>query len=181
MKKMCVACFDWTGPLAADYEHVLDQLALDGFSAGDSVNYYSARAARAYMHGDAARNRLYSDSARAVTERLVRARPDESSFHYDLSFTYAGLGWLQDATREHARYVALRRSHADTLWLRTDGANDWAALWMLLGRPEPAIDSLQVVLADTTYPFATRAALRVNPFWAPLKGNPKFGRLVGAE
>jgi tetratricopeptide (TPR) repeat protein len=181
VKKMCLACFDWTGPLAADYEHVLDQLALDGFSAGDSVNYYSARAARAYMHGDAARNRLYSDSARAVTERLVHARPDESSFHYDLSFIYAGLGRLQDATREHARYEALRRSHADTLWLRTDGANDWAAFWMLVGRPDPAIDSLQVVLADTTYPFVTRAALRVNPFWAPLKGNPKFQRLVGAE
>jgi hypothetical protein len=40
---------------------------------------------------------------------------------------------------------------------------------------------LQVVLADTTYPFTTRAALPVNPFWAPLKGNPKFERLVGVE
>jgi TolB-like protein/cytochrome c-type biogenesis protein CcmH/NrfG len=181
VKKMCVACFDWTGPLAADYEHVLDQFTLDGFSPGDSVNYYSARAARAYMHGDAARNRVYSDSARAVTERLVRARPDESSFHYDLSYTYAGLGRLQDATREHARYVALRRSHADTLWLRTDGANDWAAFWMLLGRPDPALDSLRAVLADTTYPFVTRPALRVSPFWAPLKGNPKFERLLGGQ
>ena len=181
VRKMCVACFDWTGPLAAEYERVLDQVALDGFSSGDSVNYYTARASRAYMHGDAARNRLYSDSARAVTERLVRARPDESSFHYDLGFIYAGLGRLQDATREHARYQALRRSHGDTLWLRTDGANDWAALWMFLGRRDAAIDSLQAVLADTTYPFTTRAALRVNPFWAPLRGNPKFERLVGAE
>ncbi|HEY8106535.1 MAG TPA: protein kinase, partial [Gemmatimonadales bacterium] len=181
VKKMCVACFDWTGPLAADYERVLDQVALDGFSSGDSVNYYTARAGRAYMHGDAARTRLYSDSARAVTERLVRARPDEASFHYDLSFSYAGLGRLQDATREHARYEALRRSHADTLWLRTDAANDWAILWMYLGRRDAAIDSLHVVLADTTYPFTTRAALRVNPFWAPLHGNLKFERLVGAE
>jgi eukaryotic-like serine/threonine-protein kinase len=181
VKKMCVACFDWTGPLAADYEHVLDQLALDGFSTGDSVNYYSARAARAFMHGDAARNRVYSDSARVVIERLVRARPDESDFHYDLGFIDAGLGRLQDATREHARYAELRRAHADTLWLRSDGANDWAGMWLLLGRSDAALDSLAVVLADTTYPFTTRAALRVSPLWARLKGNPKFDSLIAGS
>jgi hypothetical protein len=37
---------------------------------------------------------------------------------------------------------------------------------------------LRAVLADTTYPFVTRAALRVSPFWAPLKDNPKFKRLL---
>jgi hypothetical protein len=52
---------------------------------------------------------------------------------------------------------------------------------MLLGRPDPALDSLRAVLADTTYPFVTRAALRVSPFWVPLKGNPKFDGLVGGR
>lgn len=33
-------------------------------------------------------------------------------------------------------------------------------------------------MADTTYPFVTRAALRVSPFWAPLKGKPKFKHLL---
>ena len=180
VKKMCVACFDWTGPLAPDYEHVLDQLSLADFSPNDSVNYYSARAARAYMHGDAARMRLYSDSARTVSERLVRARPNEAGFHYDLSFAYAGLGRLPDASREHARYEELRRAHADTLWLRTDGANDWAQMLLMLARPDAAVDSLGVVLADTTYPFASRAALRVSPLWAPLMTNPKLKRLIAA-
>jgi hypothetical protein len=69
VKRVCVACLDWTGPLAADYEHVLYQL--------------------------------------------------------DLSFFYAGLGRLQDATREHAQ---LRRAHADTLWLRSGGANVWTGM-----------------------------------------------------
>jgi hypothetical protein len=67
--------------------------------------------------------------------RLVRARPDESAFHYDLGFIYARLGRLQDATRGHARYVHLRRSHTDTPWLRTDGANDRA--WR--ARPIPSL------------------------------------------
>lgn len=88
---------------------------------------------------------------------------------------------MQDATREQAWYETLRRSHADTLWLRTDGANDWATLWMFLGRRDAAIDSLQLALADTIYPFTTRAALRVNRFWGPLKSDQKFERVVGAE
>jgi len=78
---------------------------------------------------------VYSDSARVVIERLVRARPGESDFHYDLGFIYAGLGRLQDPTREHARYAELRRAHADTLWLRPDGGNDWAGMWLLLADP----------------------------------------------
>jgi tetratricopeptide (TPR) repeat protein len=57
VRKMCVACFDWAGPLAADYEHVLDQLTLEGFSPNDSANYYTARAPA--CRGEAARQRIY--------------------------------------------------------------------------------------------------------------------------
>ncbi|HYL30682.1 MAG TPA: hypothetical protein VEU27_12235, partial [Gemmatimonadales bacterium] len=89
-------------------------------------------------------------------------------------------GRLADAVREHARYQALRRAHGDTLWLRTDGAADWAQMLLILGRPDAAVDSLGVVLGDSTYPFVTRAALRVSPFWAPLGGNPRFKQLIAA-
>ncbi len=181
VKKMCVACFDWTGPLAEEYEHVLDQLALDGFSAGDSINYYGARATRAYMRGDAARSRVYGDSARVVNERLVRARPDDPDLVYNLGLTYGLLGRIPDATRQYDKYGELRRSRGDTLWLRSDRANDWASIWMTQGRPEVALDSLAVAVADTSYPFVTRAALRVSPFWAKLKDNPRFQKLVAGE
>jgi TolB-like protein len=178
VKKMCVACFDWTGVLAPDYERVLDQVALDGFSSGDSANYYSARALRAHMRSEAARERAYWDSARVVTEHLVRARPQDASFHYQLAGVYAGLRRAEEASREHRTYNDLRRAHGDTVWFRTDGAADWANMWMFLGRREAAIDSLAVVLADTTYPFVTRASVRVDPFWATLRGDPRFERIL---
>ena len=178
VKKMCVACFDWTGPLASDYERVLDQLSLDDFSSGDSINYYSARAYRAYMHGEAARERVYWDSARVVTEYLVRARPNDGGFHYQLATVYAGLRRANDAQREHKRYTELRREHGDTVWIRSDGAGDWASYSMFLGRRDAAIDSLAVQLADTTYPFVSRASLAVDPFFAPLRGNPRFDNLL---
>ncbi len=178
VKKMCVACFDWTGPLAPDYEHVLDQLDLSGFSSRDSANYYSARAWRAYMHRDAARQRVYWDSARVVWERFVRARPDDAFFHRQLSGVYAGLGRHAEATREHRRYQELRRAQGDTTYLRTDAAWDAAINLVVANQPEAAIDSLRVTMSDTSYHFLTPALLRVDPFWNPLRGNPRFQQLA---
>ncbi|HEU5039812.1 MAG TPA: protein kinase, partial [Gemmatimonadales bacterium] len=63
VRKMCVACFEWPGPLGADYEHILDQLSLDGFAPSDSANYYTARAFRAFVRDDLRRSRVYWDSA----------------------------------------------------------------------------------------------------------------------
>jgi hypothetical protein len=83
-----------------------------------------------------------------------------------------------DAQREHKRYTELRREHGDTVWIRSDGAGDWASYWMFLGRRDAAIDSLAVQLADTTYPFVSRASLAVDPFFAPLRGNPRFDNLL---
>jgi serine/threonine-protein kinase len=178
VKKMCVACFDWTGPLAPDYEHVLDQLDLSGFSARDSANYYSARAWRAYMRQDAVKQRVYWDSARVVTERFVRLRPDDPWFHRRLGGVYAGLGRAADATREHLRYQEIRRARGDTASLRTDAAWDAAINLLLARRPDAAIDSLSVVMADTGYHYITPAALRADPFWDPVRSNPRFARLA---
>ncbi|MGH7631254.1 MAG: protein kinase domain-containing protein [Gemmatimonadales bacterium] len=178
VKKMCVACFDWTGPLAPDYEHILDQLDLSGFSSRDSANYYSARAWRAYMRQDAARQRVYWDSARVVSERFVRARPDDAYFHRRLAGVYAGLGRQADAAREHLRYQALRRAQGDTTWLRNDAAWDAAIDLLLARQPEAAIDSLVVTMSDTSYHLLTAAQLRVDPFWTPLRTNPRFQQLA---
>ena len=123
---------DLTGPLAADYERVLDQLDLSSFSSRDSANYYSARAWRAYMRGDAAKQRVYWDSARVVTERFVRLRPDDAYFHRRLAMVYAGLGRGADAEREQLRYLSIRRERRDTFALRPDAALD--AAWRAVGR-----------------------------------------------
>jgi hypothetical protein len=51
---------------------------------------------------------------------------------------------------------------------------------LILGRADAAVDSLGVVLADSAYPFVTRAALRVSPLWGALKDNPRFKQLIAA-
>ncbi len=179
VKKMCVQCFEWTGPLAADYEHVLDQLALDGFSARDSANYYNARASRAYMRGDRAAVRIYIDSVRTITERFVRERPDVPDYRFRLAGVYAGMGRPEDARREYLRYVELRRERGDTLWIGTEAALDMGYLLVAAGRRDEALDSLAHAMADTTYPYYTRQALGVDPYWAWARDDQRFRQVVG--
>ena len=50
---------------------------------------------------------------------------------------------------------------------------------MLAGENESAITLLEQVVA-APYPV-TRAYLRADPTWAPLRGNPRFERLVGTQ
>ena len=181
VRKMCVACFDWTGPLAADYEHVLDQLTLEGFSPNDSANYYTARAFRAFMRGEVARQRVYWDSARMVTERLVRAEPDRGFAHEGLSTIYAGLGRPADAATSLRTAFDLYRAHGDTAFI--DGWRRLAAATnlVLLGDRPAAADSLAALLADSAVYFITPAGVRVDPFWQRLRGVPRFDAVAAGR
>jgi tetratricopeptide (TPR) repeat protein len=181
VRKMCLACFDWGGPLAADYERVLDQLTLTGFSLRDSANYYMARAQRANMHDQTKLQRIYWDSARVVTERMARAEPDDGSSHELLAFIYAGLGQAPKVKRSLGRAEELYRAQGDTAWLRPAMQMAWGINLELLGERTAAADSLAAALADTTFPYLTLAAVRVDPFWARLKGIPRFDRLIATH
>jgi hypothetical protein len=181
VKKLCVQCFDWTGPLADDYEAVLDQLSLDEFSPVDSVNFYNARAGRAYMHGDARRQHVYADSARRVVEPLVRARSEDPWLPARRAFAFAWMGKGPEALADIRREGELRQSQGDTVGLRQDIAEQSARILVLVGRKDEAIDSLAVTLADTIYPYTTRALARVDPFWRPLAGARRFQDLVGGQ
>jgi len=181
VRKMCVACFDWAGPLAPDYEHILDQLSLEGFAPNDSANYYTARAYRAFMHGEAARQRVYWDSARMVTERMSRAEPDRPYFHEQLSTIYAGLGRRDQATASTRTAYGLYRAQGDTAlidgWRRLTAATNL----LLLGNRTAAADTLALILADSTVFFLTRPAVSVDPFWLKLKGVRIFDEAVAAR
>ena len=181
VKKMCVACFDWTGPLAGEYEAVLNQLSLDGFSPVDSANYYAAKAARGYMHGDTRRQHAYADSARVVVERLVRAQPEDAYLTARLAFVYAALGRGPAADAALRREAELRRAQGDTVGLRADLAEQSARVLMLQGKREPALDSVRAMFADSQWFFISPAEVAVNPFWAPLRSLPGFQGLAAAR
>jgi hypothetical protein len=54
-----------------------------------------------------------------------------------------------------------------------------ARVYLMAGEPEKALDILEP-LVKLPY-FLTPAWLRIDPTWAPLKGNPRFERLIAAS
>ena len=50
---------------------------------------------------------------------------------------------------------------------------------MMLGRVDAAVDQLEVVLSKAG-PLSA-GWLRADPLWAPLRGNPRFQRLVAVR
>jgi type III secretory pathway component EscT len=49
---------------------------------------------------------------------------------------------------------------------------------VLLGQRAAAADTLALLMADSTFPFISRAAVQVDPFYAKMRGVPAFDRLI---
>ena len=115
------------------------------------------------------------DSVRAIVEPLSAARPDDDGYHAQLAFAYAGLGRCDDALREAARATDLLPVSRDAITgpQRLQGRAEVEAA---CGHAEDAIDHLTQLLALPS--FVTKALLRVDPAYAPLRGNARFERLI---
>jgi hypothetical protein len=50
---------------------------------------------------------------------------------------------------------------------------------LLIGDHDGALTQLEQLLSMPS--FASRNAVRLNPLWTPLRGNPRFQRLVAAR
>src|SRR5262249_61393316 len=90
----------------------------------------------------------------------------------------AHLGRRAEAIAEGKRAVAL--------WpisrVAYDGAeiqHQLVRIYLLVGEPEEALDQLEPLL-KTPY-YLSPGWLRIDPTFAPLKGNPRFERLVAGK
>jgi serine/threonine-protein kinase len=155
------------------YRKAIEDLSLPAFA--DSLGYFNLKAGL-YRHARQPRlERPYLDSARAVLEAELRARPDEASFHGRLGLVYAYLGRKPDAIREGEAAVARLPISREAY----GGANLAAVLALIeaiTGREDAAIDRLEYLLSIPS--SVSRPRLRADPVWDPLRRNPRFQRLV---
>jgi tetratricopeptide (TPR) repeat protein len=141
----------------------------------DTTGLSLAKALVYRTRGDSARARFEFETARAVLERRLRRFPDDPVFHAQLGLALAGLGRAEEAVREGERGVMLRPPDKDAMEGPSLVAN-LARIDVLAGRQDSAIDQLEAVLSHPG-PLS-RGWLRIDPNFAPLRGNPRFKQLV---
>ena len=150
----------------------LTPAALDGDTAAVAL----ARAMVHRVRGDSGLAQAYFDSARSVLqESLVRESDAYGRLHCMLGIALAGLGRADDAIRTTKRATEIMPLSRDAM----EGPLMLASLarvYLILGRPDEAIDQLKLVLSRPG-PLS-RGWLRSDPFWDPLRRHPRFRRLL---
>ena len=148
----------------------------------DEITINSARFPRAWFEGLAARTRGDEASARNAflaarpeAERLAREQPDHGPSLAVLGLIDAALGHKEEAIREGRRAVELLPVSQDA----TAGAHMMqflAIIYAWTGEKDLATEQID---ATVRIPSALHyGSLRLHPFWDPLRGDPRFEKIV---
>jgi eukaryotic-like serine/threonine-protein kinase len=142
---------------------------------GDRADWGGTQAQTYALRGDSAKARAYADSARVSFEQHLRATPQNGPLHAFLGLMLGYLGQKAAAIREGKRGVGLLPISRDAVggpYLQ----HYLARIYILVGEPEKALDQL-VPLLKIPY-YLSPGWLKIDPTFAPLRGNPRFERLV---
>ena len=127
------------------------------------------------LRGDRVRARAYADSGRTAVEAQLAESPDDPQLHVLLGVALAHLGRRAEAVREGERAVALVPIAKDA-YLGAYLQHQLARIYILVGEPEKALDQLEPLLRIPYY--LSPGWLRIDPTFDPLRGHPRFLRLV---
>jgi len=163
--------------------------AFDAFESGPIERYRrvqpatiaTAHLARAIVYqamGDGQSAIARYDSARVAFDRIIHSNPQSayvSVYHSNLGRAYAGLGRSEEGIREGEEAVRMMPISRDAI-VGHERLMDLAEIYMMCGKYEKAVDQIETLLS---VPSAMSAGLlRVDPIWDPIRGNPRFRRLV---
>ncbi|MEO7962364.1 MAG: hypothetical protein ABIT38_00480 [Gemmatimonadaceae bacterium] len=125
---------------------------------------------------DTVRARMYGDSARAVFEPQARDFPDRAQVHELYGRALALGGHKAEAIAEAERSLALRETSLDAS-LRPYVHFQVARILIQSGEYQRALYLLEPLLTALASDV-TPAYLRIDPTFKPLRGNPRFGKLL---
>ncbi len=111
-------------------------------------------------------------------EENIKVTPDDPQQHALLGVALAYLGRKADAIREGQRGVQLQPI-SDDAFSGPYMQHQLVRIYILVGEPEKALDQLEPLLK---IPYnLSPGILRIDPNFAPLKGNPRFEKLIAGR
>ena len=131
----------------------------------------------AQMRGDKAAARAAFTSARNEAAKLVADQPDYAEALCVLGMADAALGNKEDAIREGRRAVELLPVTKDAI----RGAlliKYLAVIYAWTGEKDLAFE--QLTIAAKLPGFLSYGELRLHPCWDPLRGDPRFDKIVAS-
>jgi len=131
----------------------------------------------ACMKNDGAAAHAVFTEARAAQEQIVQAQPDYGPALCVLGLIDAGLGRKEDALREGRRAIELLPVTKDSI----NGAHMiefFAVIAAWVG--EKGLACEQLAIATRLPGMLSYGQLKLYPNWDPLRGDPRFERIVGS-
>jgi len=166
--------YDLGWMLDSAQDRILFNLGPDAFD-GDSAQWAIVRAEQYAWRGDRESARKAATLAVEGYQRQIKANPRDDQSRVFLGLSLALAGRYDDAIRAAEQGTAMRSSATDAIY-GPYNEHILARIYTLAGQPERAMDILEKILQRPYY--LTRAWLRIDPTFAPLKGNARFDKLV---
>jgi serine/threonine-protein kinase len=129
--------------------------------------------------GDMAKAHAFADTARIAFAAQLSQFPEEAQLHELLARALALGGWKEEAVREAALSLRMRETELDA------GTGPYvrfqvARVYIQAGEYGKALDLIEPLLT-TNGSDLTLAYMRLDPSFAPLKGNPRFEKLIAGK
>ena len=131
----------------------------------------------ARLKGDETSARAAFMRARAQQEEEIRDHPDEVNLLSELGLIDAGLGSKEEALDEGRRAMELARSVKDS-FTEPHVKMCFAIICAWTGERELALGQLEAFIK--TPGSHTYGNLRLSPLWDPLRGDPRFEKIVAS-
>jgi TolB-like protein/class 3 adenylate cyclase/Tfp pilus assembly protein PilF len=153
----------------------------ENYFGNDAVHLHRAfgEGLVARMTKDEAKARSAFTAARTQEEKMVQAQPDYGPALCVLGLIDAGLGRKEDALREGRRSIDLLPVKKDSI----NGAHMieyFAIIAAWVGEKELACEELTKAEQLPGYGTITYGQLKLMPYWDPLRGDPRFEKIVNS-
>jgi serine/threonine-protein kinase len=137
----------------------------------------------ARLKGDETSARAAFMRARAQQEEEIRVHPDNADLLGELGLIDAGLGRKEEALNEGRRAMEMVPSTTSPLSFSDEGDGSYVQMCFAIicawtGERELALGELEA-FAKTPGQH-TYGNLRLNPMWDPLRGDPRFEKIVAS-